>query len=153
MTHKTPIGQLLLQKFRWTDASLMAGLEARGWPRQTRAQSLIFANLDIVKGTRSAELARRIGISRQAIHQTIRELEALGFVEFADDPDNRSAKLVTLTPKGQHIVADALEVFEDIELQLTERIGVSTAKQLRAALEKDWGQGVSQKNFAKEEEQ
>jgi DNA-binding MarR family transcriptional regulator len=74
-----PLGQLLLRAFRWFDESLIAALHAAGWPELTRAHSLVFAQLD-TEGTRTAELARRAGISRQAIHQTIQELQRLGLV-------------------------------------------------------------------------
>ena len=41
------------------------------------AHSLVFAQLDPA-GTRTAEIARRAGISRQAVPQTVHELQRLG---------------------------------------------------------------------------
>lgn len=134
-----PLGQLLLQAFRWMDDSLRATLAARGWPHITPAQSLVFAHLDH-GGTRSAELARRIGVSRQAVHQTVRELEALGLVEQVPDPANASARLVRLTAEGRRNVAAALTAFADLEAELADRIGADMVAQLRAALERDWQQ-------------
>jgi DNA-binding MarR family transcriptional regulator len=110
------LGLLLLDAFRWMDASLRTSLQSRGWPDVTPAQSLLMANLDGT-GTRTAELARRMGVSRQAAHQTVRELEKLGLVEQREDPSNASAKLV----------------------QLKGRIGASTVRALRRALEAPWG--------------
>ena len=136
------IGQLLLQGFRWFDASLLKSLKARGWPEQTRPQSMLFANLDIESGTRSSELARRIGVSRQAVHQTVRELEALNLVQLAPDPSNQSAKLVQLTDRGLKIVEDAIRVFTDIEKQLGDRIGEDNIVLLRQVLEEDWGSPI-----------
>jgi DNA-binding MarR family transcriptional regulator len=54
------------------------------------------------------------------------------------DPVNRSAKLVTLTATGQRNVASALRIFERIEADLAERIGVDSVAALRAALEAHW---------------
>lgn len=140
--NQIPIGQLLLQGFRWFDASLLKSLKARGWPEQTRPQSMLFANLDIESGTRSSELARRIGVSRQAVHQTVRELEALNLVQLAPDPSNQSAKLVQLTDRGLKIVEDAIRVFTDIEKQLGDRIGEDNIVLLRQVLEEDWGSPI-----------
>ncbi|MCH7589194.1 MAG: MarR family transcriptional regulator [Chloroflexi bacterium] len=140
--NQIPIGQLLLQGFRWFDASLLKSLKARGWPEQTRPQSMLFANLDIESGTRSSELARRIGVSRQAVHQTVRELEALNLVQLAPDPSNQSAKLVQLTDRGLKIVEDAIRVFTAIEKQLGDRIGEDNIVLLRQVLEEDWGSPI-----------
>lgn len=140
--NQIPIGQLLLQGFRWFDASLLKSLKARGWPEQTRPQSMLFANLDIESGTRSSELARRIGVSRQAVHQTVRELEALNLVQLAPDPSNQSAKLVQLTDRGLKIVGDAIRVFTAIEKQLGDRIGEDNIVLLRQVLEEDWGSPI-----------
>jgi len=138
-----PLGQLLMQAFRWFDQSLLATLIARGGPEISQAQSMIFAHLDIDKGTRASELARRIGVTRQAVHKTINELKALGLLELAPDPTNRSAKLVTLTPAGRGDVAMALMAFADIEAHLANRIGVETVTALRQALEKEWGEPIT----------
>ena len=136
--NQIPTGQLLRRGFRWFDASLLKSRKARGWPEQTRPQSMLFANLDIESGTRSSELARRIGVSRQAVHQTVRELEALNLVQLAPDPSNQSAKLVQLTDRGLKIVEDAIRVFTDIEKQLGDRIGEDTIVLLRQVLDEDW---------------
>lgn len=138
----TNLGQLLLRAFRWMDDSLRATLEVRGWPQITPAQSLLFANLD-AEGTRTSELARRLGVSRQAVHQTVRELERLGFVEQIPDPTNASAKLVCLTEAGRHNVAAALQAFQDLEAVLAQRIGEGRMASLRAVLERDWGDPIA----------
>ena len=136
-----PLGQLLLGAFRWFDRSLLATLEARGWPGLTQSQSNLMANLG-EKGIRLSELARRIGVTRQAIHNTVKELEALGLVNPVVDPTNLSAKLVVLTPQGRENVKAALKAFQDIEASLESRLGPETVQALRHALERDWGDPI-----------
>lgn len=138
----TNLGRLLLLAFRWVDESLRASLEARGWPRITPSQSMLMANLDRA-GTRTAELARRLGVSRQAAHQTVRELEDLGLVQQMEDPTNASAKLVCLTDEGERNVADALAIFADVEATLEHRVGTETVRALRRALESEWGDPIA----------
>jgi DNA-binding MarR family transcriptional regulator len=139
--NEAPLGQLLLQAFRWFDESLLKTLANRGWPELSHAQSLVFAHLDR-GGTRISELARRTGVSRQAMHRTVGDLEELGLLNLATDPTNQSAKLVILTEKGQANVAAALEAFADIEVELASRIGPSTVQELRSALSAGWGEPV-----------
>jgi DNA-binding MarR family transcriptional regulator len=47
-----------------------------------------------------ANLARVMGLTRQAVQRVVNELEAEGFVRFADNPHHRRAKLVIATEKG-----------------------------------------------------
>jgi DNA-binding MarR family transcriptional regulator len=132
------LGQLLLQGFRWFDDGLIAGLRSLGWPELTRAHSMIFANLD-VEGVRIAELARRVGVSRQAVHQSVHELVGMGLLDLRADVRNRSAKLVVPTAAGRRSIAVALELFAGLERELADRIGASPVAQLRRALDRDWG--------------
>ena len=51
-------------------------------------------------GIRPSELARHADITKQAVGQTVKGCEALGFVEFAADPADGRAQLVRLTSEG-----------------------------------------------------
>jgi DNA-binding MarR family transcriptional regulator len=138
MAEQVNLGQLLLRAFRWFDESLVNALHAAGWPEVTRAHSLVFAQLDAT-GTRTAEIARRAGVSRQAVHQTVRELQRLGLVELVPDPANRSAKLVMATDRGRRSTQVALATLAALEVELTQRLGERRVQALREALEADWG--------------
>jgi DNA-binding MarR family transcriptional regulator len=138
MAEPVNLGQLLLRAFRWFDESLIAALHAAGWPELTRAHSLVFAQLDPV-GTRTAEIARRAGISRQAVHQTVQELQRLGLVRLVPDPTNRSAKLVVPTDRGRDSIGVAKTTLAKLEGELAQRLGRDQIQALRQALEADWG--------------
>jgi DNA-binding MarR family transcriptional regulator len=119
-------------------------LKAAGWSEITRAQSLVLARLD-PEGTRSSELARRSGVTRQAVHQTIQELAERGILELAPDPTSQQAKLVVLTRRGKRLVAEARAIFRELEDTLEHRIGRKRVARLRRALEEDWGAPVGQR--------
>jgi DNA-binding MarR family transcriptional regulator len=138
MAEPVNLGQLLLRAFRWFDESLIAALHAAGWPELTRAHSLVFAQLD-PGGTRTAEIARRAGISRQAVHQTVQELQRLGLVRLVPDPTNRSAKLVVPTDRGRDSIGVAKTTLAKLEGELAQRLGRDQVQALRQALEADWG--------------
>lgn len=55
----------------------------------------------------SAEIARRLGVSRQMVGKTVRELCALGLLQIADDPQRRNRKVITFTAGGERLMADA----------------------------------------------
>jgi DNA-binding MarR family transcriptional regulator len=138
-----PLIDLSLRAHRWLEVGMASRLKAAGWSEITRAQSLVLAHLDS-EGTRSSELARRSGVTRQAVHQTIQELVELGLLELAPDPTSQRAKLVVLTRRGKRLVVEAREIFRELEDTLEHRIGRKRVARLRRALEEDWGAPVGE---------
>jgi DNA-binding MarR family transcriptional regulator len=132
------LGLLLLRAFEWFDDALLARQHAMGWGEMTRPFSLIFGYLE-PGGSRPSGLARRIGVSRQAIHATLNEMVALDLITLAPDPHDQRAKLVVPTERGRHMIAAARAILADLERELAARIGADTVAALRAALEADWG--------------
>ncbi|SDC91251.1 DNA-binding transcriptional regulator, MarR family [Geodermatophilus telluris] len=119
-TGEPPLAALLLVASRRLDAALRAELAARGWPRLSGAQSLVFAFLD-PDGTPPAELARRLGSSRQATQDLVAGLVRTGLLEVAEDPARRGGRLVRLTASGRALAADAGAVLAGLEAALGER--------------------------------
>lgn len=136
------MGRLLLDAFNWFDAGLLASLKKQGWPELSHSQSMVMAYLGS-DGIRISELARRLGVSRQAAQKSVKELERLKLVITEVDPTNSSAKTVVLTPQGKANVTAALNIFSEIEKQLSKRIGASEFASMRDALEKNWGMPVN----------
>jgi len=132
------LARLLLERFRWFDDALRVRLAARGLPELTTAESMVFPYLDD-GGTRPAELARRLGITRQSAQVLVRGLQRKGLVDLIDDPDDGRSKLITLTASGLRSVPIALETFDELERELAARIGAQNMAALRRALEIDWG--------------
>ena len=117
-----PLAYLLLQAGRAFDAVLREELAARGWPRLSGAQSLVFALLDAA-GTPPAELARRLGTTRQAQQDLVAGLVRLGLVETVADPGRRRGRLVRLTAAGRDLSRDARGVLAGLEAELGARGG------------------------------
>jgi len=138
---ETNLAQLLMRAFYWADEGLQNYLQSKGWPEITRAQSLVFANLG--EGiTRPSEIAGKVGVTRQAIHQTINELIDAGFVVLEPDPRDKRAKVVHYTELGEKIGLEALQGLRHVEEALAERIGIDAVQALRAGLSADWGKPV-----------
>src|SRR3546814_9917192 len=89
----------LFQRFCWLDEGLQARLHDHGWPDVNRPQSMVMTN--IVSGiVRPSDIARNLGISRQAIHSTIGQIVTLGIVRLEVDPDDPRHMIVSLTEPG-----------------------------------------------------
>ncbi len=140
-TRSTNLDQLVVRAFYWMDEGLQQNIRRRGGPSITHSQSLII--MSIGEGiSRPSAIAERLGVSRQAIHQSLRELINVGIVELVPDPDDGRAKLARLSKTGAPIQLMALEILAELEDKLAQRIGKRRLKQLREALELDWGEPV-----------
>jgi len=93
--------------------------------------------------TRPSDLARNIGISRQAIQQTLVEMERDGLVTLMPDPTDGRAKIVKFSRRGAGIGKAAYDALAAIEAELAKRIGADSVKKLRQALFADWGPVVN----------
>lgn len=107
---------MLLKAGLWFDLRLLDGLTARGWPRLSGPQSQLFAHLD-QHGTRPAELARRLGTTRQSTQELVGGLVRLGLMEVVQDEGRKRGRLVKLTEKGRQIGFDARQILVELEAQ------------------------------------
>lgn len=132
----------LLQAFFWFDDGLQSYLQARGWNQVTRPQSMVMAN--VVMGVhKPSDIARNLGISRQAVHTTINQMVELGMLELRDDNEDGRAKIVALTGRGQDMRQDADRVMTDLQAELRKRIGSRNVDNLIKAFSAEWGEPVT----------
>jgi DNA-binding MarR family transcriptional regulator len=59
-----------------------------------------------------AQIARNMGLTRQAVQRTANELEGEGLIRFAPNPNHQRAKLAMLTRKGEAAYAASLQRWE-----------------------------------------
>ena len=102
------------------------------------------------RNMRLTELAKILGISRQACNKTVNQIEEAGYIKRIDDPDDARAKLMVLTTRGRKLREDGLEALANLDDQFVELLGhapivdASTSLQaihakLSPGLEKDSG--------------
>ncbi len=131
----------LFQRFCWLDEGLQARLRDHGWPDVNRPQSMVMTN--IVSGiVRPSDIARNLGLSRQAIHSTINQMVKLGIVQLDVDPDDRRHMIVSLTDLGARMRKDAQRSMDALTAQIASMLGQDKFDALLAALEADWGDNI-----------
>jgi DNA-binding MarR family transcriptional regulator len=86
-------------------------------------------------GSRLTDLAESSGLSKQAVGEVVDDLEKLGYVERAQDPQDGRAKVIRLTKRGADAQRTALGIFADIERKWTERYGAERVATMRELLE------------------
>ncbi len=119
-------------------AALLSALNKRGDEEISAAQLTFLAELDC--GTNHAsELARRAGVSRQAVHKMVRELAALGVLTVTTDDDRRNQKVIMFTEKGEKLMADCRRLIADMDSGLTNHLDEAEVKRLISTLETDLG--------------
>ena len=110
----------LLHCYYWCDEGLQNSLKVAGLPGLSRTKSMIMVN--IADGiTRPSDLARNIGITRQAIQQTLVEMERDGLITLMPDPGDGRAKIVRFSRRGAGIGKAAFEAMDQIETELAHR--------------------------------
>lgn len=132
-TRRHGIGRLLLMARRDFLARLAPKMAGRIDAALLHSSSTLLPFID-VDGTRSTELARRMGISKQAVGQRVRELENAGFLRRSVDAADGRAFLVGFTPVGVAFLREMHAAIERIEREYDTLAGAEDMAAVRRAL-------------------
>ena len=83
-------------------------------------------------------LAERAGMSKQAMNQLLRSLEALSYVIRSDAPNDGRARIVRLTKRGRAAYAKIHEILRDIEREWSDELRPKHFVQLKDLLLRVW---------------
>lgn len=104
MTHLTTGGaefsELLIEVFRVNGLLLSAGDRLSRPSGLTSARWQILGVVDHDPAT-VAQVARTMGLARQTVQQTANTLARDGMIVFQDNPRDRRARVIALTPRGR----------------------------------------------------
>jgi len=89
-------------------------------------------------GVRPGALAERAGMSKQAMNQLLRSLEAFGYIARSDAPDEGRGRIVRLTKRGRAAYGKVHEILRDIERDWTAELGPKQFADLKALLQRVW---------------
>src|SRR3546814_600487 len=86
----------LMNAVNWFDEAFQNSLEAAGYARMTRVESFVIVNIAAGR-QRPADIARNLGVSRQAISQILKAFAQRGWIETLPDPNHGKAQIVTFS--------------------------------------------------------
>jgi DNA-binding MarR family transcriptional regulator len=89
-------------------------------------------------GVRPGTLAERAGMSKQAMNQLLRSLEALGYIVRSDAPDEGRMRIVRYTKRGRAADAKIHDILRDIEHEWSAELGSKHFAQLKELLSRVW---------------
>ncbi len=125
--------QVLLKAARLLSERAIARVRARSGLAVRAAHTALLPHIDL-EGTRLTEIARRLGVTKQAAGQLVDEVVAMGMLERVPDPEDARAKLVRFTKRGQKALLDGIEVLDEIGGEVRALVGASRMKALHDAL-------------------
>lgn len=129
--------QLLLYRSAWFEEKVLGEAEKFGYGFVTPSMHRLFAHMRH-RPMSISDLARRMGLSRQAVHKTVGEAMRHGLVEFVDSESDKRIKLVRFSEKGLEMSAIAAKSIAKLEKRLEARIGKEDLDTLHRILSKDW---------------
>lgn len=116
-------------------ARLHANLAKAGFDDLGQSFGYVFRLLDAGPAS-LASLATRLQMTPQGALKIVADMEAKGYVERRDHPDDARVRTVTLTARGRKALQTARRFHAAFEAQLATQVGASQAAALRGALER-----------------
>jgi DNA-binding MarR family transcriptional regulator len=131
------IGALLRVPAQAIHRRLIGELNAAGF-EELRVPHMAVLQFPGPDGVRPGTLAERAGMSKQAMNQLLRSLEALGYIVRSDAPNEGRARLIHFTKRGRAVYAKIHEILRDIEREWSAELGPKRFAQLKSILLRVW---------------
>jgi len=127
------LGALLRLPYQTLARRMYRELAGSGFPDVRPAFSSVFRFI-APEGSRVTDLAERAQMTKQSMGYLVDALHERGYVAFAPDPDDRRAKRVRLTARGEAFHRAAVALSREYEAMLAERLGPEEMARLRELL-------------------
>lgn len=129
------LAQALLAAERALLEHLSEALAERGHRAGVSPAALGFLGQLDCGETSAAEIARRLGVTRQMVSKTAREMEKAGLLALAPDPERRNRKVIRFTPAGERVMADARAALAALDARFARYGGLAAIAELTTRLE------------------
>lgn len=87
---------------------------------------------------RPGTLAERAGMSKQAMNQLLRSLEASGYIRRSDAPNEGRARIVGFTKRGRAAYSKIHDILREIEREWSAELGPTDFARLKELLGRVW---------------
>lgn len=115
-------------------AWLLDELAAEGFAPLSAGQLTFLGTLDC-GANHASEIARRLGMSRQAVHKVVRELEKAGWLTTEPDAQLGNQRIIRFTPEGEAMMASARHLFARLDKRLLSAFGENGVRALHRFLD------------------
>jgi DNA-binding MarR family transcriptional regulator len=127
------VGRLLNNALARFESRVLELMSRSGHPDARISHIALTRNLDL-GGTRVSELARRAGMTKQAMGELVGQCAELGLVVASVDPSDKRARVVTFTPDGLRWLEAFRQAVDRTEEEMREEVGAMSMDVLRGAL-------------------
>lgn len=129
-------GETLGRLLSWAQQQVLEDTRGR---LEAQGHSLTLAQIALMQqlclgSSRQSELARRMGLTKQAVGQIADGLERKGLVRRTPDPNDSRAKTIVYTPRGFAVVNQLIDATLDTERTIARNIGAKDLATLKAIL-------------------
>ena len=131
------IGALLRVPAQAIHRRIIKELNAAGF-EELRVPHMAVLQFPGPDGVRPGTLAERAGMSKQAMNQLLRSLEALGYIVRSDAPNEGRARIIRFTKRGRAAYAKIYDILRDIEREWSAELGPKRFAQLKELLLRVW---------------
>jgi DNA-binding MarR family transcriptional regulator len=127
------VGRLLNNAVARFESRVLELMSQSGHPEARISHISLTRNLDL-KGTRVTELARRAGMTKQAMGELVSQCAALRLVVTSTDPSDKRARVVQFTPEGLRWLEAFRHAVDEAEREMRDEVGSMSMDVLRGAL-------------------
>ena len=132
---RTPyVGALMLAGWQWVRARVYEGVRQAGYDDLNPAHVSLFRypTLDRLRPT---EIAERMQITKQSVHDLLTHLDERGYIERHPDPSSKRSRIVRLSAKGRGLEREVRSQARRAEDEIAAILGPRQFAHLRDALE------------------
>lgn len=123
----------MLVGWQWVREQVFAGVRAAGYDDLNPAHVGLIRYLTL-GGLRPVNIAARMQITKQSVHDLLSHMEQRGYLVREEDPADRRARVVRLTEKGERLERVVRAQAAAAEAQIADLLGERRFQQLRDAL-------------------
>jgi len=131
---------LLLNKFHFIEAISIEEAEKFGISEKNMILSSRVATLIANNELSISEIAKLLGVSRQAVHQVVKEFESKNCFITKNSDENKKIKIVYLTEEGKELFENRKKIMKKVEERVASKIGKEKLKLLKEILNEDWNE-------------
>jgi len=143
------IGALLRVPAQAIHRRIIDGLNAAGF-EELRLPHIAVLQFPGPDGVRPSTLAERAGISKQAMNQLLRSLEAVGYIARLEGEEDRRSRAVRLTKRGRAAYLKIADILRDVEREWSAELGAKPFAELKTLLARVWESPLTWPDLAKQ---